>query len=162
MGDQEAALEEVDDLFHMVFARQRRQVALLQLLPDPFPLFRWIGRRTMQRSYPKEGWTTEWVADDEQCLAFNMRRCVYLETMTAYGAPELMPHICAFDDWMFETLPPTIAWERTTTLGRGGDRCDFCWRRVSQAQPTHAPRRQDAGVARSRGAMYVMAGSTQR
>lgn len=32
---------------------------------------------------------------------------------------------------LFAALPPSIAWERTTTLGRGGDRCDFCWRRVA-------------------------------
>jgi hypothetical protein len=64
--------------------------------------------------------------------------------MMAYGAPELMPHICAFDDWMFETLPPSIAWERTTTLGRGGNRCDFCWGRVSQAQQTGASHEPDA------------------
>ena len=102
----------------------------------------------MQRSYPKEGWTTEWVADDEQRLAFNIRRCLYVDTLTAYGAPELMSHICAFDDWMFETLPPTIAWERTTTLGRGGDRCDFCWRRVSPSQPTSASHQQDARMTR--------------
>jgi hypothetical protein len=145
-GDQEAALAEVDDLFHTVFAGQRRQIALLRLLPDPFPLFRWSACRKMQRSYPEEGWTTEWVADDEQCLAFNIRHCLYLETMKAYGAPELMPHICAFDDWMFETLPPTIAWERTTTLGRGGDRCDFCWRRVGPPERTRASQRQGAEV----------------
>jgi 2-dehydropantoate 2-reductase len=148
IGDQDVALAEVVDLFHMVFASRRRRIALLRLLPDPFPLFRWIGRRTMQRSYPEEGWTTEWVADDEQRLAFNIRRCLYVDTLTAYGAPELMPHICAFDDWMFETLPPTIAWERTTTLGRGGDRCDFCWRRVSPSQPTSASHQQDARMTR--------------
>jgi 2-dehydropantoate 2-reductase len=147
-GNQDAALAEVDDLFHMVFAGQRRQVALLRLLPDPFPLFRWSGRRTMRRSYPEEGWTTEWVADDDQCLAFNIRRCLYLDTLTAYGAPELMPHICAFDDWMFETLPPSIVWERSTTLGRGGDRCDFCWRRGGAPQATSTSQRQGAEVTR--------------
>lgn len=49
----------------------------------------------------------------------------------AADAPELVSHICGFDDWMFAALPPSIAWERTTTLGRSGDRCDFCWRRVA-------------------------------
>jgi hypothetical protein len=61
-----------------VFTGQRRQVALLRLLPDPLPLFWLIARRKMQRSYPEEGWTTEWIADDEQRLAFNIRRCLYL------------------------------------------------------------------------------------
>ncbi|MEN9938024.1 MAG: hypothetical protein RLZZ387_4603 [Chloroflexota bacterium] len=130
LGEQDAALAEVEALCRSAFAGRRRQVALLRLLPDPFPLFRWIGRRTMRRSYPPEGWTTEWLADDDSCLAFNIRSCLYLDTLRAYGASELLPTICGFDDWMFEPLPPSIAWERTTTLGRGGDRCDFCWRRV--------------------------------
>lgn len=132
--DQDAALAEVEALCHAAFASRRRQVALLRLLPDPFPLFRWVGRRTMRRSYPPEGWTTEWLADDDSRLAFNIRSCLYLDTLRAYGAPELLPTICGFDDWMFEPLPPSIAWERTTTLGRGGDRCDFCWRRVDAVE----------------------------
>jgi hypothetical protein len=142
-GDQNTALAEVDELLHAAFARRRKQIALLQWLPDPFPVFRWLGRRMMQRSYPPEGWTTEWVADDDQRLAFNIRRCFYLDTLAAYGAPELMPHICVFDDWMFEALPPSIAWERTKTLGRGDDRCDFCWRRVA---PGSAPQDAATGV----------------
>lgn len=131
LGDQEAALAEVEELFHRVFAWRRRQVGLLHWLPRPFALFRWIGRRTTERDYPPEGWAIEWVEDSDRRLAFNIRRCIYLETMTACGAPELVPHICGFDDWMFAALPRSIAWERTTTLGRGGDRCDFCWRRVA-------------------------------
>jgi hypothetical protein len=47
---------------------------------------------------------------------------------------------------MFETLPPTIAWERTMTLGRGGDRCDFCWRRIAPNEPASALSRKDAEV----------------
>ena len=138
----------MDDLFHAVFGGQRRQVALLRRLPDPFPLFRWIGRRTMRRSYPAAGWTTEWVADDDQRLAFNIRSCLYVDTLTGYGAPELLPHICGFDDWMFAALPPSIAWERTTTLGRGGDRCDFCWRRVAVPRSDSVTPRPEAVAAR--------------
>lgn len=132
-GDQESALAEVDELFHRVFAWRRRQIGLLRWLPNPFALFRPIARRTTERNYPPEGWDIEWVEDSDQRLAFTIRRCIYLEMMTAAGAPELVPHICGFDDWMFAALPPSIAWERTTTLGRGGDRCDFCWHRVAGA-----------------------------
>jgi hypothetical protein len=33
---------------------------------------------------------------------------------------------------MMENLPPSIRWERTQTLGRGGSYCDFRWRRVQK------------------------------
>ena len=36
----------------------------------------------------------------------------------------------AIDDLLFGDLPG-IAWERTKTLGRGDDRCDFRFRRVT-------------------------------
>ena len=51
----------------------------------------------------------------------------------AQGAPELTPICCQVDDWMMENLPPSIRWERTQTLGRGGAVCDFRWRRVPKA-----------------------------
>ena len=54
--------------------------------------------------------------DEMQCLAFNIRRCLHLDTLASYDAPELMPHICAFDDRRFKTLPASTAWKRTTTL----------------------------------------------
>jgi hypothetical protein len=83
LGEQDAALIEVEALCHAAFAGRRHQIALLRLLPDPFPLFRWIARRTMRRSYPPKGWTTEWLADDDSRLAFNIRSCLYLDTLRA-------------------------------------------------------------------------------
>ena len=38
----------------------------------------------------------------------------------------LAEHACDSDDISYAGLPPKLLWRRTTTLGRGGDRCDFC------------------------------------
>ncbi|MCG8347612.1 MAG: L-2-amino-thiazoline-4-carboxylic acid hydrolase [Chloroflexales bacterium] len=138
-SNRDTALAEVDELFRTLLSWRQKQIALLHRLPKPFIVFRWLLRRIMQTTYPSEGWDIEWVADDPQRIAFDIRRCFYLDTLTAYGAPELTPHYCAADDWMFAALPPSISWERTKTLGRGDDRCDFCWLHVASDEKTALP-----------------------
>jgi L-2-amino-thiazoline-4-carboxylic acid hydrolase len=34
---------------------------------------------------------------------------------------------CLADDWLMENLPASIKWERTKTLARGNELCDFRW-----------------------------------
>jgi hypothetical protein len=140
-GDQDAALEEWGQLFKASVAQGLRLklIRLLGRLPDPFPVFRWANRRTLHRQYPPTGWTIDWLDDSNQCIAYNIYNCFYLNVLTAYDAPALIPLFCKLDDYMFEALPPTITWERTKTLGRGDDCCDFRWCRVTSEQtgPDH-------------------------
>lgn len=128
-ADQESALADWDMLTRATAAGRRRQIALLRFVPVPFFLLRLFTRFLMRVQYPALGWDTEWVADTPDRLAFNIRRCFYLETLTAHGVPELTRHFCAVDDWFFEALPSSITWARTKTLGRGDTHCDFCWLR---------------------------------
>jgi hypothetical protein len=58
--------------------------------------------------------------------------CFYLNMLTAYGVPELTSHFCRLDDLLFGEFQG-ISWERTKTLGRGDDCCDF--RFCSRALP---------------------------
>ena len=129
--DREAVLAEVESLFSAAFARQRRLVLLLARLPDPFAVFRKAARWALRWSYPPEGWEIEPVEDSDRCFAFNVHRCFYLDVLTAYGAPELTSLCCQMDDLVYEALPPSITWERTKTLGRGDDCCDFRWCRAT-------------------------------
>ncbi|NJO84206.1 MAG: L-2-amino-thiazoline-4-carboxylic acid hydrolase, partial [Blastochloris sp.] len=133
LGDQQKALAEVDALFTAAPSILGRWVGLLRYLPGSFTLLRRIIRWGMRVGFPPEGWAMTWRADNDTCLAFDIRRCFYLDTLTAYGAPELTVCYCASDDRAFAMLPPSIAWERTRTLGRGADDCNFCWRRVEAA-----------------------------
>ena len=51
--------------------------------------------------------------------------CPYCRYLTELGCPELTKIFCANDDRIYGVLPG-ITFERTGTLGRGADRCDFC------------------------------------
>jgi len=128
--DRQEVLSEMESFVPPALADLRWIMPILGRLPDPFAAFRRIVPQVMRFGFPPEGWTVEPVEDSEDCIAFNIRRCIYLDTLTSYGAPELMPLYCGGDDTLFAALPPSITWERTMTLGRGDEHCDFCWRRA--------------------------------
>ncbi|MBP7689858.1 MAG: L-2-amino-thiazoline-4-carboxylic acid hydrolase [Thermoflexales bacterium] len=132
-NDQAAALAEVEQLLYASAVRSglRQTVAALKFLPEPFTLLRPVVRAAMRFGFPAAGWETDWLEDSDQRIAFNIRRCFYLDTLTTYGAPELTPLFCRMDDVVYEALPASIRWERTGTLGRGNDRCDFCYRHTA-------------------------------
>lgn len=55
--------------------------------------------------------------------------CPYWTYFTKLGCPELTKIYCDNDDRTYGHLPG-LAFERTGTLGKGADRCDFCVRKV--------------------------------
>jgi hypothetical protein len=135
--DREAALAEIDQILAALVARsgRRRLVQVMGRLPDPFAILRIANRWAMKRVYPPEGWRFEWVEDSDQCIAYDARDCFYVNVLTTYGAPELTAHLCAADHLLFGDLPG-ISWERTQTLGRGDDRCNFRFCRIGASGTT--------------------------
>jgi L-2-amino-thiazoline-4-carboxylic acid hydrolase len=103
-----------------------RRLPLLQYAPFAFSLFRPFTRLLLLL-YPSTGYDIQMVEDSRRSIAFTVRRCFYLDVLSAYGARELTACYCHLDDVAFAALPPCIAWERTTTLGCGGTCCDFRW-----------------------------------
>ncbi len=130
--DRETVLEEMESLFGTAFGKLNAIVPVVVRLPGAFDLFRKLTPLGMRLNFPREGWDIEWLENHPGCLAFNMHSCFYLDVLTAYDAPELTPLYCKMDDLLFEQLPSSIVWERTKTLGRGDEVCNFRWRRATQ------------------------------
>jgi ubiquinone/menaquinone biosynthesis C-methylase UbiE/uncharacterized protein YbaR (Trm112 family) len=124
--DQAAVLAEMDRIFAawVEHSDRSKQMQLLERLPDPFAILRIANRLALKSGYPPEGWRIELLEDSDRCVAYDIHECFYLNVLTAYGAAELTAHFCQGDDLLFGSLPG-ISWERTKTLGRGDDRCDF-------------------------------------
>jgi len=123
----ELALQETEALLVATFGRFRRVIALLDVLPGRFDVFRNITRRTLQIGFPHAGWEISPVEDSEECIAFDYTRCLYQEMLVAYGAPELAPQFCRLDDLLYQALPAEITWRRTQTMADGASHCDFRW-----------------------------------
>ena len=79
------------------------------------------------QEYPAEGWLMEWKQMDRQAVRFDMRSCFYYETLTSLGAKELTASFCAVDDLSYGEMSPYITWNRTQTIARGGESCNFCF-----------------------------------
>jgi hypothetical protein len=130
-GDHQAALAEIEPLFkawtQSLYGSMMRMIGLL---PWPFWFFR-IGSVLRLKDFPSATWKTAWKENSAKRVAFDNFACLYLSTLAAYGAPELTPYFCQIDDWMADMLPPEIAFQRSQTLARGGDRCDFCYEKVN-------------------------------
>ena len=132
-GDKPAALDEVGEAFRdWTLARNRLLMAPLKIVPEPFRLFKLAFNQTMKK-FPVEGWDFTYVENSDDKVAFNATRCFYLNTLTAYGAPELTASFCKSDDVMAELFPPSIRFIRDHTLGRGDAMCDFQYCRVEKA-----------------------------
>jgi hypothetical protein len=125
------------------------RLPLLRYVPFAFSLVRRLAR-LMLLLYPATGYDIQMVEDTPRSIAFNVRRCFYLDVLTAYRAPELTAHYCHLDDVAFGALPPCIAWERTTTLGCGGDCCDFRWSAVAGHQQRENVDARDVETATAR------------
>ncbi len=126
--NRQKALAEMDGLFRAAFfTGMVPGIRLLNRLPDPFPIVKPVLKMMTRQEYLPG--SQQVVEDSPDCFALHTFRCFIFDTLTAHGAPELTALYCSTDDWLAEEMPK-IRWERTQTLGRGGERCDFCWRRI--------------------------------
>lgn len=136
LGDREAALALFDQALaaDVEQAGQNKLLALIQYVPDPFSLLRRGNRWTLEREFPASGWDIRWLEDSPDCIAYNIHDCFYHNILNTYKAPELTAHFCKLDDASFGNLP-FASWERTQTIGRGDEFCNFRFRRIPARTP---------------------------
>ena len=146
-NDQDAVLAEVGSLLVLGLRVFTKFVNMYRYLPLPFAIRRQILRASLL-AFPQQGWDIDQIEQSERSFAFTIHRCFYLDVLTAYDAPELTALYCRLDDLLYATLSPSIRWERTKTLGRGDDCCDFRWSRVKPGQGTTRLIQVQSGVKR--------------
>ena len=79
-------------------------------------------------------------------ISGKLRHCAH-DTCTEYGCPELCRCFCDSDAISYTGLHPKLIWERSMTLGRGNDRCDFCMKvRYSPMQRSPAGTEKKKGI----------------
>ena len=76
----------------------------------------------------KAGFKRKWHCNTAKERRFDLLTCPYVETLREMGCPEVCGAICVQDDISFSDMKNGVLFERTKTLGRGGDCCDFCFR----------------------------------
>ncbi len=120
----------IDSLLAESIAGQKRLYRFWGRFPFFFGMLRLLLKPMMKAQFPAEGWQIDYPGLGPDVVALDSHRCFYLEVLTEYGLPELTRHFCQLDDELYQGVTPFIRFERTQTLGRGGQMCDFRYYRV--------------------------------
>ena len=102
------------------FLRLMRIPGLYRAVPGIF------ARKTPKFFGSAAGFAATELQTSDGVWRIDMTKCPYHDACVHYGCTELCPCFCDSDDITYDGLHPRLHWHRTTTLGRGGDCCDFC------------------------------------
>ncbi len=129
--EKESAGRVIDSLLEAGIESERRMYRFWGRFPFFFDMLRIMLKPMMKAQYP-DGWNPEWLELGPDLVGLNCRSCFYLDRLTEYGFPELTPHFCRLDDLLAAEAAPSIRFERTQTIARGGMICDFRYARVNR------------------------------
>ena len=87
-------------------------------------LFRLFMRKGMTGD---EIWRSQIVVDDSRHFYTDVLKCLWCDTCTHFGCPELCEIFCLCDHIVFGDIGK-LEFDRSQTLGMGGEKCDFCFR----------------------------------
>lgn len=126
---QEEALLLVEQETQKTALKKKAAMKSMTRLPFCYGIYRLLVKKFMAKNYPSEGWEIQWVERSGKAIQFRLSRCLYWEICQQQGCPELCQVYCKNDDTAFSGLLPKIQFQRTQTLGTGGQCCDFCFQK---------------------------------
>ena len=74
------------------------------------------------------GWEVEFPKCPGDTYSMITRRCIYYDIFSRYGMPEFTAVFCQVDDMMYSELP-RAEFIYTQQIGRGGDMCDYSFKK---------------------------------
>ena len=123
----EEALQTVHGYVEHLARTSHKQLAALLHIPGLYRLVPGVFVKSTRSVFgPAAGFAPKELQTGNGVWRVDMMKCPYHDTCTEYGCPELCRCFCDSDDISYTGLHPKLIWERSMTLGRGNDRCDFC------------------------------------
>ncbi len=127
---QKAAYGIIEDAAVALTGDTAKKLAKLLRLPGMRSLFIRIWDPLTRKIFgPNNGFKNVFYPKVKGAFRMDVIGCPYFRYFTELGCPELTKIFCENDDRVYGNLPG-IAFERTGTLGKGAERCDFCIRKV--------------------------------
>ncbi len=125
----EQALQTVHGYVEQHAQNFRRTLTKLLRLPGLYRLVPGIFASATKKHFGQSaGFAAKEYQTSGGVWRIDMTRCPYHDTCAKYGCPELCRCFCDSDDVSYENLDPQVVWQRTKSLGLGGDCCDFCFK----------------------------------
>ncbi len=130
-GCEQDALAHVHAIMtHQKVAPANRLLRRIFRLPGLYRLFPQMVRLSLKTTYKEsgDGFQRKVIVQRRDCICFHMLRCPYQRYCAEQGVPELCDVFCTSDETVMADVHPRLIFERSQTLGRSGECCDFCYR----------------------------------
>lgn len=123
----EEALQTVHGYVEQLARKTHKYLAAALHIPGVYLIVPSIFAKSTRHVFgPAAGFAAKELQVDNGIWRVDMTKCPYYDTCIEYGCPELCRCFCDSDDISYAGLHPKLVWQRTMTLGRGDDCCDFC------------------------------------
>ena len=120
------AAELASDSFLELMQDSAEAIRNLMKIPGLYHAMPWLWKKLMPRMFTESaGFRFRFYPTGGNEVKFDMLECPYLQVCRKIGCPELAPIFCATDDTCYGHMHPKLIWNRTKTLARGGDLCNF-------------------------------------
>ena len=124
-GREEAAAF-VTDYYRRLSERALPAIRAVLKIPGLYRLVPKLFFHTaLKHCVPEAGFLTENRFLSKSEMHFDIIKCPYQDSCVRYGCPELVKGFCETDDICYGDMHPRLSWDRTKTLGRGDEVCDF-------------------------------------
>ena len=120
-----AVLEQIDRCLTVSGEKLNQKMKRLMKLPGAFTLFRLIAPKAMTLANG-HGFQVNPIDCGENAFGFDVTDCPYCRLYAKYGAPEIGPVICRFDETMSKGID-NLEFIRKGTLCGGYPKCDFLY-----------------------------------
>lgn len=124
---EEEALETVHSYVEKLVIKSHKRLVSILRIPGLYRLVPRVFMKSTRSVFGAEaGFASNEIQTGSGVWRIDMIKCPYHDITLKYGVPELCRCFCDSDDISYSGLHPKLIWERTKTLGRGNDCCDFC------------------------------------
>ena len=122
----EEAAALTDELFSACMQKPARMIQNICKIPGFYKILPWIWKKAAFKLFgPEAGFAATMYETPASRVKFDMTACPYLETCRKIGCPEIAFTFCHTDDICYGHMHEKLKWNRSKTLARGGDCCDF-------------------------------------
>ena len=122
----EEAAALTDEVFSACMEAPAQMIRNLCKIPGFYKILPWIWKKAAFKLFgPEAGFAATMYETPASQVKFDMTACPYFETCKKIGCPEIAFTFCHTDDICYGHMHEKLIWNRSKTLARGGDCCDF-------------------------------------
>ena len=124
--EKDEALKLANDTFLKLMEAPANAIRNAMKVPGLYKLMPWLWKTMMPKLFsPQSGFDFKFYPVGKDRVKFDMTSCPYYNMCKKIGCVELAPTFCTTDDVCYGNMHPKLIWNRTKTIARGGDLCDF-------------------------------------